>query len=161
MLNFFEIYYDKDSTWGALTNKSKAGMIILNLANLGPFYMSLQIIFGNSQWIESLVGQDDAKWALFFSLAGPIELLMSAVILEVWINFLIFKKSKAAWWAVLLGTLWIGLNDSLAIIVFNLKYPQYSPIPLAPFVAGGLLLGLYLIKDHVFKNSSTERQIKV
>ncbi len=160
MLKHFEISYDMNSTWKELSPKSKAGMIVLNLANLGPFFMSLFIIFVKFRPIESLIG-DDFKWPLFFSLVGPVALLMSAVILEVWINFFIFKKSKAAWWAVLFGTLWISLNDSMAIIVFNLKYPQFSPIPLAPFVAGGLLLGLYLIKDHIFKNSSTERQTKV
>lgn len=131
-------------------------MIILNISSLGPFYMSLRIIFGEHISFE-ILSEKQNVWLLFFSFAGPIQLLMTAVLLQVWINFFVIHKSKLAWWTALIATLWIGINDSMAMLVFALKYPQYSFFPLPPFVTSGLLLGLYLIKDHVFETSSKNK----
>lgn len=136
-----------------LTLKEKIGFIILNIANLGPFYMSLKIIFDSQTSLGAM-----EKWPLFFSMAGPLQLLMSAVILEISVHFFIIKKNKFAWWSSLLATIWIGLNDSISILVFYVKYPLLSPFPLAPFVSSGIILGLILMKDYVFEKEAKGNQ---
>jgi len=138
-----------------LNRKEKIAFAILNIANLGPFYMSLKIIFDAQ---SSLVTLD--KWPLFFSMSGPLQLLMSAVILEISVNFFIIRKNRLAWWSALIATIWIGLNDSISILVFYVKYPSSAPFPLAPFVSSGIIFGLILVKDYVFSNTESSNYMK-
>ena len=143
-------FNDRSMGWKTISNKGRVGIIILNISLLGPFYMALSLIY-RQNLTTNIEGQVDL-WPVYFSLIGPIQLLISAALLEIVVNFFIIKGNKAAWWAALIGSFWIGLNDSIASTVFWSKFPKISTPPLAPFVTAGVLLGLYLTNEFIFKH---------
>ena len=145
-------------SWKSLSIQGRLGIICLNISLLGPFYMALTLIGQQNNDFFAVPPLSEAPWRMYFSLIGPIQLLMSAVLMEVWTNFFIVRGNKIAWWAALAGTMWIGLNDSMASLIFWIKFPDLSTPPLAPFVTTGLLLGLYLIKSSVFNSQSATDQ---
>jgi len=146
---FFDFSKDNTVTWKSLSLKAKSGFILLNIANIGPFYVSLTTLLDTNLSVDQF--SIDYKWYLFFSLAGPLQLLMTAVVLEILVHFFIFYRCQFAWVSALAGIIWIGINDSFAMLVFYKKYPLIAGFPLAPFVSITILLGLFLVKTHVFQ----------
>lgn len=150
LTNFFDFSIDQNLSWKSLSRNAKIGMVLLNIACIGPLYISLTTLFSTNLSIDNIPFEKQ-NWYLFFSLAGPLQLLMTGVVLEILVNFLIFYKFKFAWISALVGIIWIGLNDSFAMLVFYKKYPQIAGFPLAPFVSITIIFGLLLVRAHVFQ----------